>query len=128
MRQLTALRKLDLSFNLIGKIDNLDSLKELRELNLAFNRLEGIDNLHKLPQLRVVVLNHNKIKRLESLKGCRKLEVISVIGNLLEDINVYGGGVEPLLELRELNAARNKIQLIKQAITLFPNVRISYSN
>ena len=124
MRQLTALRKLDLSFNLIGKIDNLDSLKELRELNLAFNRLEGIDNLHKLPQLRVIVLNHNKIKRLENLKGCRKLEVLSVIGNLLEDINVYGGGVEPLLELRELNAARNKIQLIKQAITLFPNVRI----
>ena len=97
-------------------------MKELRELNLAFNRLETIDNLHKLPQLRVVVLNHNKIKRLENLKGCRKLEVISVIGNLLEDIKVYGAGVEALLELRELNVARNKIQLIKHAITLFPNV------
>jgi len=115
---------LDLSFNAIVKIDNLDSLKELRELNLAFNRLETIDNLHKLPQLRSIVLNHNKIRRLENVKGCRKLEVISIIGNLLEDINVYGGGVEALLELRELNVARNKIQLIKQAITLFPNVSI----
>ncbi len=49
LRQLTQLRKLDLSFNSIARIDNLDSLKELRELNLAFNRLEQIDNLYKLP-------------------------------------------------------------------------------
>jgi Leucine-rich repeat (LRR) protein len=76
IRQLSALRKLDLSFNRISKIDNLDSLKELRELNLSFNQIEAIDNLHKLPQLRVVNLNNNKIRMLENLKGLRKLETL----------------------------------------------------
>lgn len=48
-RQLTALRKLDLSFNKISKIDHLESLKELRELNLSFNRISTIENLCKIP-------------------------------------------------------------------------------
>jgi len=59
--------------------------------------------------LRVVVLNHNKIRRLENLKGCRKLEVISMTDNLLEDLNVYGGVMEPLIELREIIVSNNKI-------------------
>jgi Leucine-rich repeat (LRR) protein len=109
LKQLTALRKLDLSFNKIARIDNLDTLKELRELNLSFNHLENIDNLHKLPQLRTVMLNHNKIRQLENLKGLRKLESLSIIGNLLEDLNVYGPGAEPLLELKEINASKNQI-------------------
>jgi hypothetical protein len=54
-------------------------------------------------------LNHNRIKKLENLKGLRKLEVLSIIGNLLEDLTIYGSGIEPLLELKEIHAPRNKI-------------------
>lgn len=68
-----------------------------------------IENIGKMPNLRSITLNHNKIKRLENLKGLRKLESLSIIGNLLEDLSVYGGAPEPMLELREINAARNKI-------------------
>ena len=124
LRQLTSLKKLDLSFNKITKIDNLDVLKELRELNLSFNRIETMENLGKIVNLRLVNLSHNKIRRLENLKNLRKLEVLSITGNLLEDLTVYGTGLEPLLELKELNAGKNKIQIVKQALNMFPNVRL----
>lgn len=40
LKQFTNLKRLDLSFNKLAKIDNLDTLKELRELNLSYNRIE----------------------------------------------------------------------------------------
>ena len=76
LKQFISLKKLDLSFNKLTKIDNLDCLKELRELNLSYNRITVIENLTKLPNLRVLTLDHNKIKQLENLKGLRKLEVL----------------------------------------------------
>ena len=63
----------------------------------------------KIPNLREVNLDHNKIKRLENLKSLRKLEVLSIIGNLLEDLTVHGTAQEPMLELREIHANKNKI-------------------
>ncbi len=84
--------------------------------------IENIDNLHKLPQLRSVVLNNNRISQLENLRGLRKLEILSIAGNLLEDLNVRGAG-EPMIELKEIDARRNKIQVIKNSFSLFPNVR-----
>jgi protein phosphatase 1 regulatory subunit 7 len=129
LRQLSQLKKLDLSFNKISRIDNLECLKELRELNLSYNRIEEIHpNIGKIVNLRVVNLNHNKIRRLENLKNCRKLEVLQVGGNALEDLNVYGTAQEPLLELRELHAERNKIQVVKASLSLFPNVRHPNAN
>jgi Leucine-rich repeat (LRR) protein len=37
LKQLVNLKKLDLSFNKIYKIDNLDTLVSLKELNLSYN-------------------------------------------------------------------------------------------
>lgn len=59
------------------------------------------------------------------MKGLRKLETLQVSGNLLEDLIVSGGGAEPLLELREIQASKNKIQIIRHSFSLFPNVRYS---
>ena len=117
---MTNLKRLDLSFNSLTKLDNLEVLKDLRELNVSYNRIDTIDNLNKFPNLRVLVLDHNRIKKLENLKNLRKLEVLQVTGNLLEDISVHGC-IEPMLELKEIHAARNQIKALKQ-ITHFPNV------
>lgn len=93
LKQMVALKKLDLSFNKIARIDNLEGLRDLRELILSYNRLEEIHaNIGKIQNLRVINLNHNKIRRIENLKTCRKLEVLQISGNLLEDLSVYGGG------------------------------------
>ena len=37
LKQLVNLKKLDLSFNKLAKIDNIDTLLNLRELNLSYN-------------------------------------------------------------------------------------------
>ena len=42
LKQLVNLKKLDLSFNKLSKIDNLETLTNLRELNLSYNRIEFI--------------------------------------------------------------------------------------
>lgn len=42
LKQMVSLKKLDLSFNKIARIDNLEGLRDLRELNLSYNRLEEI--------------------------------------------------------------------------------------
>ncbi|CDW76546.1 protein phosphatase 1 regulatory subunit 7 isoform x1 [Stylonychia lemnae] len=121
LKQFVNLKKLDLSFNKLAKIDNLDTLKELRELNLSYNRIEQIENLNKLPNLRVLVLDHNKIKQLENLRYLRKLEVLQITGNLLEDLYINGGVTEPMIEIKEIQAGRNKIQNLKP-LQHFPNV------
>jgi Leucine-rich repeat (LRR) protein len=69
----------------------------------------------------VLNLDHNKIKQLENLKTLRKLEVLQVTGNLLEDLYIYGGVTEPMIELKELHAARNKIKHLKP-LQHYPNV------
>lgn len=113
LKQFTNLKKLDLSFNKIARIDNLDTLSGLRELNLSYNRIEQIENLNKMPNLKILVLDNNKIKQLENIRSLRKLEVLSVTGNILEDLYIYGGVTEPMIEIKEIQAARNKIQKLK---------------
>ena len=76
LRQMTNLKRLDLSFNSLTRLDNLDCLKDLRELNVSYNRLDCIDNLTKCINLKTLILDHNRIKKLENLKQLRKLEVL----------------------------------------------------
>jgi N-acetylmuramoyl-L-alanine amidase len=83
-------------------LDNLEGLKELRELNLSYNRLETIENLAKLANLRVLILDHNRITQIQNLKNLRKLEILQVTGNLLEDLYIYGGVTEPMIEIKEI--------------------------
>ena len=122
LKAMTNLKRLDLSFNYLKRIDPLESLRELRELNLSFNRIEEITNLHKLPNLQILVLNSNRIKRLENLKTLRKLEILSLSGNLLEELAVFNT-TEPMIELKEINVARNLITTVK-LLNQFPNVSV----
>lgn len=39
-KAMSNLKKLDLSFNYLCRLDNIECLKELRELNVSFNRIE----------------------------------------------------------------------------------------
>lgn len=62
LKQLVNLRKLDLSFNKLYRIDNLEALVSLKELNLSYNQIDRIENLAKIPGLRILNLDHNKIR------------------------------------------------------------------
>ena len=52
----TSLIDLDLSINLITRIENLDTLSSLTQLILSNNRIEEISGLESLQSLKVLVL------------------------------------------------------------------------
>lgn len=53
---------LDLSFNLIRGIENLEQLVHLRDLYLANNKITEIRNLGNLAGLRLLELGSNRIR------------------------------------------------------------------
>jgi protein phosphatase 1 regulatory subunit 7 len=75
------LRRLDLSFNHLKIIDNMDHLTNLRELTLSHNNIKSIENLQKFQQLKVLVLDYNRIEKIKNIKHLRKLEKLSLVGN-----------------------------------------------
>jgi Leucine-rich repeat (LRR) protein len=75
------LRKLDLSYNKIPTIQNLQMMKQLVELNLSFNPIDSLQDL-ALPQLQILRLDGCRISRIENqFRICKKLEILSLNHN-----------------------------------------------
>lgn len=76
---------LDLSFNLISKIEGLDTLVKLEDLSLFSNNIEEVENLDKLVNLNVLSIGNNKIETADTmamyLRRFPKLQVLNVKGN-----------------------------------------------
>ena len=62
MTALLFFRILDLSFNLIKTIQNIDSLTKLKKLFLVQNKISTIEGLQNLSQLEMLELGANKIR------------------------------------------------------------------
>lgn len=84
--QLTSLKYLNLSDNLLTDLTNLPSnLKNLSTLNLNNNKLVSLDGFNNLTSLEKVDLRRNKLKELSSLKPV----VLQFIKNPDKFNNVY---------------------------------------
>ena len=86
MEHLVNLQWLDLSFNLIEKIENLDNLTKLTDLSLFSNRLTYLGGMDHLSNLNIFSFGRNNITSHDEavlyLKKCRnKLEVLKMAGN-----------------------------------------------
>ena len=68
MRQLTNVKVLDLSFNMLTRIEQMDTLTNLRKLTLANNEISEIDGLAKQINLKYLNLSANKIRKIENIK------------------------------------------------------------
>jgi Leucine-rich repeat (LRR) protein len=91
LRQLTNLRRLNLSSNKLKTIQNLDDVtRQLKELNLGFNQIDKIQNLN-LPQLERLCLCNNQIKRIENLKTVKKLVKLDLSNNQITEPSLQGG-------------------------------------
>ena len=55
-------RSLDLSFNLIKVVENLECLTKLKKLYLVQNKVSKIEGLQNLSQLEMLELGANKIR------------------------------------------------------------------
>lgn len=58
-------------------------LVNLKELDLSFNYIERIENLEKLINLEVLSLFSNLIKKIENLDSLEKLVILSIGNNLI---------------------------------------------
>lgn len=55
-------RVLDISFNRIRKIENLEGLTNLKKLFLCANKISRIENVNHLKNLELLELGDNKIR------------------------------------------------------------------
>ena len=80
---------LDLSFNLITKIEGLDKCTKLTDLSLFKNRIQTLTGLEHLTQLNVLSVGSNMLGSLEDSidylrKLKNKLEVLRISDNAFQ--------------------------------------------
>lgn len=91
MEKLTNLRSLDLSFNLIEKIENLNNLTFLEDLSVFHNKISLIEkeDLESLKNLNSLSIGYNKLSDVHrlgtALKSLNKLQILNVKNNPLEN-------------------------------------------
>ena len=83
-RLLVAVRKIDLSHNLISSVKNLQSCWKLEFLTLAFNRIADVSNINQMVgNLKILNLAHNSITTTEGLEKLYSLEQLDISNNLI---------------------------------------------
>ena len=80
------LKWLDLSFNLIEKIEGLENCTKITDLSLFSNHITQLSGLENLKELNVLSVGSNKLKNLEDTikylqKLKNKLEVLRISNN-----------------------------------------------
>uniref|UniRef100_A0A7S0VCE6 Dynein axonemal assembly factor 11-like CS domain-containing protein n=1 Tax=Polytomella parva TaxID=51329 RepID=A0A7S0VCE6_9CHLO len=103
------LKILYLQNNLIGKLQNLNKLKELEYLNIALNNITKIQNLQRCESLKRLDLTVNFIDKpalltVETLKHNYNLEELYLLGNPCTDWDGYRQFIiAKLLSLKKLD-------------------------
>lgn len=108
------LQELDLYDNLISHIKGLDDLKSVTSLDLSFNKIKHIRNVNHLQKLKELYFVQNRISKIENLEGLDDLTTIELGANRIRDIE----NLEPLKSLQELWLGKNKITEIKNLSSL----------
>ncbi len=109
IRELDHVTILDLSDNLITRIEGLEKLTKLTGLYLSNNQISRIEGLEKLAALTELKLWDNKISRIEGLENLTGLTVLDLSGNQISDIE----GLENLTKLTHIDLSQNQISDIK---------------
>ena len=96
----------DREYNQIAEIPaQISLLKNLKVLNLGFNRIEEIKNLEELSNLETLILRGNKLTKIQNLKSLTKLQNLYLQDNEIAVIE----NLEELFALKTLYLDGNKI-------------------
>ncbi len=103
---------LDLSFNEITEIEDLEKLKNLISLRLNYNKFTGIKGLEKLKNLISLYLGNNEITEIKGFENLKNLVFLDLNNNQITEIK----GLESLDKLKYLRIGKNNIskKLIQQ--------------
>jgi protein phosphatase 1 regulatory subunit 7 len=100
-----SLQEIDLYDNLISHIRGFDSMAQLTSLDLSFNKIKHIKNINHLTALKELYFVQNRISKIENLEGLSNLTMIELAANRIREIE----NLHPLTSLRELWLGKNKI-------------------
>jgi len=101
------LKDLFLINNKIRKIENVNMLTNLDQIEFGGNRIRKIENLEGL-NITKLWLGKNKIRRLEGVSSLQNLRILSLQSNRIEVIE----GLDGLTSLEELYLGQNGIKRI----------------
>lgn len=101
---------LDLSCNDLLNISGLDLLIQLQTLNLSNNHITKIEKLDKLVQLRKLYLSNLGISKIEGLEYLTKLQVLDLSYNDISQLD----GLKDQISLEELYIYNNNIKNIEE--------------
>ena len=99
---------LDLSFNVIRKIEHLEKLTKLQTLYLVSNKISVIENLN-FDSLVYLELGDNRIRDISGLEGVPNLTCLWLGKNKIKDIS----GLSHLKQLKSLSLQSNYIEEIR---------------
>ena len=77
------LKWLDLSFNMIEKIEGLDTLTDLEDLSLYDNKISKLEGLEQLRNLNVLSVGKNQLEQLD-----KSVDYLSGLTNNLEVLKI----------------------------------------
>lgn len=113
------LLEIDLYDNLISHIKGFDEMKKLTSLDLSFNKIKHIKNVNHLRTLKELYFVQNRISKIENLEGLSNITMIELAANRIREIE----NLDPLTSLQELWLGKNKITEIRNLSTL-TNLRV----
>jgi len=90
--ELKWLKQLDLSYNSLSSLKNIDQLKQLEVLVLSHTKIKTITPIKSLKQLKRLGLRHTSVKDISPLKDLEKLEYLGLQSTPVEDLS-------PMLDL-----------------------------
>lgn len=106
---LVALEKFYICQNKLTRIENIAQFTELTYLELGANRIRKIEGLSTLTNLEQLWLGKNKITKLEGLGALKKLRVLSIQSNRIVKLE----NLEELEELEEFYISHNGIEKLE---------------
>ncbi|XP_053060674.1 centriolin isoform X3 [Acinonyx jubatus] len=99
-------------------IENLEKCVKLEVLNLSYNIIGKMEKMDKLVKLRELNLSYNKICKIEGIENMHNLQKLNLAGNEIEHIPIWLG--KKLKSLRILNLKGNKISSLQDVSKLKP--------
>lgn len=93
------------SCNHISRLPGIGQLEFLYTLDLSYNDLKDVEDLRACPSLAELDLSYNHLTSLAKIPLLHRLVILRVDGNKIESL----GGIQGLINLRELYCARNSL-------------------
>lgn len=105
LKEVTSLKRLDLSNNTIRNLTVLSGMPNLEELNLKHNALTDLSALQGLHSLKRLDVSFNSLTSLEPLAACTALTFLDAENNQIESL----AGLENMVGLTYLSVNYNQI-------------------